>query len=145
MALIQKFDVGIKAFLLDRDLLLLLRESATGFWELPGGRIDVGEELLPQSEVLRRELREELGAGLAVQVGPPALTWVRKRPADFVFLVGRLCFLQAGEVRLSDEHDAFEWTDALSWKGRDLAPGYREAIEEFWRLLPGLRTWFKPG
>ena len=39
--LIQRFEVSLKAFILrDDGLALFVRESDTGYWELPGGRID---------------------------------------------------------------------------------------------------------
>jgi ADP-ribose pyrophosphatase YjhB (NUDIX family) len=38
---------------------LLHRAEPDDFWSLPGGRVEIGEESAP---VLRRELREELGA-----------------------------------------------------------------------------------
>jgi 8-oxo-dGTP pyrophosphatase MutT (NUDIX family) len=138
---IQKFHVGIKAFVLNgQEELLLLRESSTGQWELPGGRIDVGEELQPQENVLRREFREELGPDVQVKVGPLALTWVRERkPGDFVFLVGRLCRFESGVPTLSEEHDAWAWVAERELAGLDLAHGYREALAEFWRLPPAAR------
>jgi 8-oxo-dGTP diphosphatase len=138
---IQKFHVGIKAFVLNgQEELLLLRESTTGQWELPGGRIDVGEELLPQENVLRREFREELGPDVRVKVGPLALTWVRERkPGDFVFLVGRFCRFESGVPTLSEEHDAWAWVAERELAGLDLAHGYREALAEFWRLPPAAR------
>src|SRR5688572_28897188 len=138
---IQKFHVGIRAFVLNgKEELLLLRETSTGQWELPGGRIDVGEELKPQDDVLRRELGEELGPDVRVKVGPLGLTWVRERKAgDFVFLVGRLCRFESGVPTLSDEHDAWAWVAEKELAGLDLAHGYREALAEFWRLPPGAR------
>lgn len=131
---IRRFHVGLKAFLLDAaGRLLLLREATSGLWELPGGRIDVGEEFLPQERILRREFREELGEDVRIEIGPLALTWVRERaPGDFVFLVGRRCRLLGGRIRLSDEHSEFAWVDKSSWGNYDLAHGYREALREFW-------------
>lgn len=137
----QKFQVGIKAFLLnEKGELMLLRESTSGQWELPGGRIDVGEERLPQEQVLLREIREELGPDVHIEVGPLAHSWVRERkPGEFVFLVGRLCRLSGGAATLSDEHEAWAWVVQKEVDGLDLVPSYREAIAEFWRLLPGLK------
>lgn len=135
---IQKFDVGLKAFVLRGRSLLVVREAATGLWELPGGRIDVGEEDLPQAEVLARELREELGEGFAVALGTPVSTWIRRRPTDFVFLVGHLCRHRSGEPTLSHEHDSARWVTAGDWQGLTYAPGYPEAIADFWRRLPAL-------
>jgi ADP-ribose pyrophosphatase YjhB (NUDIX family) len=45
----------------DRNRILLCRKDGMPFWMLPGGRIEGGEGAV---DALRRELREELGAGL---------------------------------------------------------------------------------
>ena len=75
---IQTFYVGVKAFVLRGDRLLMLQESLVPhWWELPGGRIDVGEEHLAPVDILRRELREELGDAFACTIGAPLFTWVR--------------------------------------------------------------------
>ena len=139
---IQRFDVGVKAFIVNgRDEILLLRETASGQWELPGGRIDVGEERAPLEQVLRRELGEELGPEFQAEIGPLALTWARERkPNDFVFLVGRFCRYKSGTPRLSDEHDAWAWASASESDSLELVPSYREALAEFRKLLPQLRS-----
>ena len=62
MTAIATFEVGLKAFLVREGRLLLVRERiGERLWELPGGRFDGGEEQTPPVEILRRELREELG------------------------------------------------------------------------------------
>jgi 8-oxo-dGTP pyrophosphatase MutT (NUDIX family) len=138
---IQRFDVGTKAYNVnERGEMLMLRESASGQWELPGGRIDVGEERTPLDLVLKRELAEELGPELLVDMGPLVHTWARERkPNDFVFLVGRLCRFKSGTPKLSDEHDAWAWVADKESEGLDLVPSYREAIAEFRKQLPRLR------
>ncbi len=58
---IQTFEVSLKTAIVRDRQLLLLQEADTGYWELPGGRIDVGEERLDHDLILAREIREELG------------------------------------------------------------------------------------
>src|SRR6266566_6874472 len=80
---------------------------------LPGGRIEAGEESLPPTAVLRRELSEELGPDFACEVRAPVAVWIR--PPDpprrnvSVFIVGYLCRRSAGEIALSDEHTEYRW------------------------------------
>ena len=64
MRRIQRFEVSLKAFLRRGEKALFLRERDTGYWELPGGRIEVGEEALEHSAILLREIAEELGIPL---------------------------------------------------------------------------------
>ena len=138
---IQKFEVSLKAFIVRDGTALFVRESDTGYWELPGGRIDAGEEWEAHSTVLGREIREELGAGFAVAFGPDAVTWTRQRPTDaaFLFLLARIGrpAKHASEPVLSAEHDAFGWFDLAQARLLDFPPrsGYADAIEALWRLI----------
>ena len=134
---IQRFQVGIKAFIMRGGQLLLLRETVEPqWWEIPGGRIDVGEEELQHDEVLKRELREELGTDFLYKIGSPLLTWVRPphgERKEYAFLVGIVCIAEGGEIHLSDEHSELRWVDRNSWRDLALAPGYERALEEFWK------------
>lgn len=134
---IQKFEVGLKAFIVQEDRLLMVKERDTGLWEIPGGRIDVGEELIPQLEVLVRELKEELGSSINIVIENPLITWIRKREDGFVFLVGILCTYINGDIELSSEHSSFEWVDCNNWKKLNLADGYHAALEQFWQKQAG--------
>ncbi len=136
---IQRFEVSLKAFIVRNDgRALFVRESETKYWELPGGRIDVGEERLEHGRILAREIAEELGESFTVSVGDDAVTWTRQRPTDgvFQFIVGRICRLVGGEPALSDEHDELAWLDASAALGLEFPPlsGYQEALEALWRL-----------
>ena len=92
MRAIQRFEVSLKAFIVRDGRALFVREADSGYWELPGGRIDVGEEWEPHLTILAREMREELGPGVSVELGAEAVTWTRQRPTDgaFLFLLARV-------------------------------------------------------
>jgi 8-oxo-dGTP pyrophosphatase MutT (NUDIX family) len=136
---IQRFEVSLKAFLVRDGRALFLREADSGFWELPGGRIDAGEEWEPHSAVLAREIREELGRSIVVRFDDRAVTWTRQREADgfFLFLIARRGSIISGEPVLSDEHSDAAWHDRESSAALAFPPssGYRQAIHELWRLL----------
>jgi 8-oxo-dGTP pyrophosphatase MutT (NUDIX family) len=135
---IQTFEVSLKAFIVRDARILLLQEADTGFWELPGGRIDVGEERLPQTDILAREIREELGAEFRCDVGPKAVTWVRERPADraFLFIVARLCRFDCGPILLSSEHATSLWTTPQDWEALTFPPlsDYQNGLNQLWQL-----------
>jgi 8-oxo-dGTP diphosphatase len=139
----QRFQVALKAFVLDEDRLLMVREAdGERHWELPGGRIEVGEESLPPLAVLRRELSEELGTAFACEVGSLVAAWVR--PPDPprrnvpVLLVGFRCRRVAGEIALSDEHIECRWVTRSESAQLQLAPGYAAALDEFWLTTASL-------
>lgn len=138
MRSIQVFEVSLKAFIVRDGRALFVREADSGYWELPGGRIDVGEEWEPHAAILAREMREELGDGFSVRFGEEAVTWTRQRPSDgaFLFLLARLGHAIGGEPVLSDEHIELAWLDceAAARLGFPPASGYREAVAALWRL-----------
>lgn len=138
MRAIQVFEVSLKAFILRGEQALFVREADSGFWELPGGRIDVGEEWEPHAAILARELREELGDGFSVRLHDEAVTWTRQRVTDgaFLFLVARLGHAIAGEPVLSDEHTELTWLDreAAATLAFPPASGYGEAVPALWKL-----------
>jgi 8-oxo-dGTP pyrophosphatase MutT (NUDIX family) len=141
---IQRFEVSLKAFIVEEGRVLLVQEADTGFWELPGGRIDVGEEWLAHADILAREIAEELGADFRVEAGPQAVTWVRQRPVDgaYQFLVARICRPLGGAPRLSEEHAQLRWTTPADWPALTFPPQshYRDALVRLWGMAMSSRT-----
>ncbi len=136
---IQTFEVSLKAFIVRDGRALLVREADSGFWELPGGRIDVGEEWDGHDRILAREIAEELGAAFRVEATDVAVTWTRRRPSDgvFQFIVGRVCHHAEGEPVLSAEHDALAWLGPGELSGLTFPTesGYAAALAELWRRV----------
>lgn len=56
--------LGVRAMLLERDRVVLVRHSYVPGWYLPGGGVEAGESF---AEALAREVREETGAVLTAQ------------------------------------------------------------------------------
>lgn len=86
--------------------ILLLKDSRSPFWDLPGGHIQVNES--PQ-EALHREIKEETGLTVTMDtrlfsrdltIGNPPTE--QKRIAFYLVSV-------IGEIVLSDEHDMNAW------------------------------------
>ena len=141
MRAVQTFEVSLKAFIVHDGRALFVREADTGWWELPGGRIDVGEEWEAHAAILAREIREELGPAFQPSFGPEAVTWTRERPTDggFVFLVARIGRAAGGEPALSGEHTELAWLDPDASSRLQFPPrsGYRDAVAALWRIVRG--------
>ncbi|GAA2701856.1 NUDIX hydrolase [Actinoplanes palleronii] len=99
----------VTAFLWDGDRVLLVHRSARrrwypDVWDLPGGHVEPGE--MP-GEALARELREELGIGIAAPSGPP-MHEVHSNTFDMqIWLVEAWTGVPVNAA--PDEHDAIGW------------------------------------
>ena len=103
------FHVGLKVLLRKEDTYLFLK-TQRGHLDLPGGRIDNVEYETPLSEVLAREIREELGE-ITYKVGKPVFQYRRHSNATgvYVFITVYEAEFLSGKIRLSQEHSDYEW------------------------------------
>lgn len=90
-----------------------------GFYDLPGGRINVDEFDVPFEEIIRREIQEELGdiefkvnlTPIAItRDGPPALQDASERGKRLLYIIFRGEYL-GGDVQISSEHTDFRWVN----------------------------------
>lgn len=127
----------MKAFVMNEEQLLFVKENTTGkFWELPGGRIDVGEEFEPSTAILRRELAEELGPDFRCDIVGPAVTWVRQFPkltGEFIFFVGYACQYVSGTIVLNHEHAEYRWVTRHEIGSLPIAASYDLGLDQFWK------------
>lgn len=121
----------------DGQILLLQRSLKSGFdpgrWELPGGKIGHGENLV---DALRREVEEEVG--LVIRVGRPFTTWHFTKDPFWVTGVTFLCDYVRGDVRLSSEHAAYVWIDPGESRNYPLSTSMAEQIQSYLDLAGGL-------
>ena len=117
------FPVSVKAVIpVDGRVPLLLNER--GEWELPGGRLEPGEQ--PEAAV-EREIREELG--VAATVDCILDSWLYAIPGHGeVLIVTYLCHAATADWRLSDEHHGLLLADADEISALAMPEGYRRSI-----------------
>jgi 8-oxo-dGTP diphosphatase len=106
----KRFAVATKAVIYrDGKFLILFKSSIEDVnpnsYDIPGGRLQFGEKL---EEGLKREAKEE--AGLEVEVVQPTDAWSFLKDEDTILAgITYLTVGKEGEVKLSEEHDSFEW------------------------------------
>lgn len=132
--LVQQVGAGV-ACLNPAGELLMVRRGDNGLWDLPGGRVEVGEAT---ESAARRDLQEETGlrAGplrlLGVYGGPATLhTYPDGQRVAWVTVL-YLCRQAEGLARAAD--DAAE----LGWFGLDRLPEPRATIATHY--LEDIRT-----
>jgi 8-oxo-dGTP diphosphatase len=109
----MELQVGVKVLLRNPEGKYLLMRRAPDpeqkkqlKWDIPGGRIDIGSELLKN---LAREVMEE--TGLTMTSNPRLLAAQDLMPDLKPIHVVRLTYVGSaeGEVQLSHEHTEFQW------------------------------------
>jgi 8-oxo-dGTP diphosphatase len=100
-------DVAVGLLISEQGAYLLtsrpLGKAYAGYWEFPGGKLEVGESV---EQALRRELQEEIGLTIG-----PAQIW-REQLVDYPHALVRLHFCKVrewtGEMEMR-EGQAFSW------------------------------------
>ena len=128
-----RFDIIAHTFVFDHHRLLLLRRANTGFldgyYSLPGGHVEAGEEV---AKGAAREVREE--ACIEILEIAPAIVMPYGDGVDFLFEARR--WRGTAEIGEPDRCDDLVWAppDRLPQK---TAPYLRKALE-----LRSTGTWY---
>jgi 8-oxo-dGTP pyrophosphatase MutT (NUDIX family) len=124
---------------------LILKDSHSPYYDFPGGRLDFEEYNLPLAASLEREVGEELGSEIKLEINhhPAAVErdclWDRVlnthhyRRVFGIFFEARYL---GGDIKLSDEHEFYEWVDVKAFNPRGLfKPGYERAVRGYLRRV----------
>lgn len=82
-------------------------DSMPGVWEVPGGKMDYGED---PKDSLKREVLEEVG--LSIEALDPFCVVSHISPVkQAIRIVYKTNLKETGKVKLSKEHSSFKWSD----------------------------------
>jgi len=109
-------QISQKALIKKSDKYLILLRSDNhpvfgGYWDLPGGRLEDGEEL---EEGLKREVNEETSLDIDVsdRIFKPEMTVFDKPTTFYVYEIANY----SGAVTLSKDHSEFRWVTVKELK-----------------------------
>ncbi|OHA68469.1 MAG: hypothetical protein A3J68_01575 [Candidatus Wildermuthbacteria bacterium RIFCSPHIGHO2_02_FULL_48_16] len=134
------FCVGQKAFIEKDGKILVLNDPLAGL-DFPGGKIQEGEaihgDILSLTRSLQREVREE--TSLEIEVFSPfavgyyeySKTKNHRNYGKLVYLVVFKCKYVSGELRLSSEHDTFQWVGKSDYEKANDGSAYFDILRKY--------------
>ncbi len=133
MAEEKKITLVVDALLENSEgKFLLVKRSAksswgVGEWQLPGGKMEWGEDPL---DTLKREVSEETTLDI---LGTPTMlgthtAHIIAKGNDYHAVLLLYKARGAGEVRLSDEHEDYKWASLEELKAGPLATGLHNTL-----------------
>lgn len=137
------FQVSVKILLRSGNKVLLTK-ALEGDVDLPGGRIDAGEENISFEDIVAREVREELGGEVKFRLG--SLLFVHRtgnaKEGRWVLNVVFDAEYISGDIKLSEEHISYEWVDRRLYEvpKEDFLLADQEKYETFKRYFDSLRA-----
>ena len=112
---------------ISRDGKILLLEDHKGNFELPGGRLDEGEDI---SQSIKRELEEELGVGVEINSVFDTFYFTSKSGAHHyvVLFLGKLASF---DIKISSEHKSYKWVGKEDLEKLPMKEGYKQSLEKY--------------
>jgi 8-oxo-dGTP diphosphatase len=133
--------VGVGALILRKDSILLVergRQPLKGFWSLPGGVLELGEQL---GAAIVREVEEETGLEVkpvnVVEIFERIMRDKEGKPEYHYVLVDYFCKVVGGELKAGDDSSKAEWVKRKDLAALKLTEGTLPVIERtFERYTP---------
>ena len=129
--LAHAFPVSVKGVVVQDGKVLLL-ENERAEWELPGGKLELGED---PADCVVREIREE--AGWQVAVGPLLDCWqYHIRPGGDVVIVTYGCYVNSADPpMISNEHKRAGLFTPDQVPGLVMPEGYKRSVAAWFARL----------
>ncbi len=131
------YFVAVKLLLRDGNKLLITHDIY-GDWDLPGGRIRVGEFDKSLESVIERKVKEELGAEVEYKLGKPVVFFRVERIEQSlgekvrIFAIGYEAEYSGGQITLGEHHDELEWVDVADFDPEKyFTGGWLTGVQEY--------------
>ncbi len=138
---VVNFRIAVKAFIVKDNKLFIVKRSkkdvqSPSVWELPGGRLELGEDPFLG---LMREIREETGMQIQVH-NPLSVRHFERSDGQVITMIVFLCTTSDNEIiRLSKEHTNFEWTQISNCE-KKLTKFFHKEVRIFKKLYSGFQN-----
>lgn len=109
----MKYATFIASFklILKKDNKILVLTERNGLLDFPGGRIEKNEKEKPIKDIIKREIKEELGENVKYKLLGPAVQYRRYNGVAkmYTLITAYEAEYLSGRIKLSDEHVKYEW------------------------------------
>lgn len=106
------YQLATKALLFKGDKILVL-VTPDGYLDFPGGRVNESERNVPWADALKREVVEELGESVKINIGKTLFVskrqYEKEGKTNYVAAIFFECQYVSGDITLSDEHGSHLW------------------------------------
>jgi|SRR5689334_10508790 len=126
-----RFPVSVKGVIFLGDRVVLLRNEREE-WELPGGRLELGEE---PTGCLVREVREELGIEVAVEAILDCWRYEIQDKGEVIIVTYGCRPKGEASLRISAEHQALGVFGVDEIGALTMPEGYKRSIRSWDQLL----------
>ncbi len=143
------FHVSLKLILENQkgeilSLKLPKDSSMSGYYDLPGGRINSEELKDSYKKIIKREVSEEIGREVKYRLIPKPVSIARHiyfstklKKKGYIFFIFFKAEYSGGQIKLSDEHADYKWI-RLNDKtvAKYFIKGLREGLKNYlsWKL-----------
>ena len=122
----MRFRVTAKGIINVDDRVLLVRKR-DGAWDLPGGRLNPGENL---KSALIREAREEIGVGVDIGDLVHIAVRVKRCRPRFFFIYMCSCHAPLADITLSEEHVEARLFTTSQVERLDMKGRYKKSVRK---------------
>jgi len=130
----KSFKLSVKVVIRHNGRLLLLKRSSNcrsnaGKWDLPGGKVELGESF---DRALLREVAEETGLTISLQrVVGAAQSELVDTKVVYLIMEG---YLVTGKLQLSEEHSDYLWVTCQEFLDLDLVEQFRSFAQAYYAM-----------
>lgn len=105
------YNVALKILLKKGNEYLFLTDEKGKYFDFPGGRININENYTSFKNILSREVTEELGKNLVLEIEEPIIHYRRHNEEKniHIFMCLFLANYISGKIELSPEHTKYHW------------------------------------
>ncbi len=134
--------IAVKALIKNKDSFLILKtadskqDNNLSGWETPGGRLEVGEEIV---DGLKREIKEETGLSVKILFPFNAFSANVGRE-DSIVGINYLAEYNGGEVKIdANEHSHYQWVNISDIRKLKDSIGLQKEIDAYERFIDKLK------